>query len=141
MSSAAPDPLDLDAPVTFHRVRWQEGYDVREVDAFVRRALDDLRAPGTAMRATDVRAVRFRPVRLREGYEMREVDDYLDALEQTLALRHPQPEEPEGDTRGSLLALLKGPAARQWTGRLTWALVAMVAVLWLYAEAVAPRWR
>lgn len=140
MFSAAGDPLDLDAPVTFSRVRWQEGYDVREVDAFVRRALDDLRSPGTTMRASDVRAARFRPVRLREGYQMREVDDYLDALEQTLALRNPEPEEPAASSRGSLLALLRGQAARQWTGRLSWALVAMVAVLWLYAEALAPRW-
>lgn len=141
MSSAAPDPLDLHNPVTFSRVRWQEGYDVREVDAFVRRALDDLRSPEVTMRAGDVRAARFRPVRLREGYQMREVDDYLDALEQTLALRHPEPEEQATDPGRSLLTRLRGPAARQWTGRLTWALVAMAAVLWLYAEAVAPRWR
>lgn len=141
MPSAAPDPLDLEAPVTFHRVRWQEGYDVREVDAFVRRALDELRSPGTTMRAGDVRAARFRPVRLREGYEMREVDDYLDALEQTLAVRHPEPDDAAMPSSGSLLALLRGQTVRQWTGRLTWALVVLVAVLWLYAEAVAPRWR
>jgi DivIVA domain-containing protein len=140
MFSAAGDPLDLDTPVTFRRVRWQEGYDVREVDAFVHRALADLRSPAATMRARDVRAARFRPVRLREGYEMREVDDYLDALEQTLALRHPEPEDASAAERRSLLALLRGETGRQWTSRLTWALVALVAVLWLYAEALAPRW-
>jgi hypothetical protein len=31
--------------------------------------------------------------------------------------------------------------AGRWSGRITWALLAMVAVVWLYAEAVAPRWR
>ena len=141
MSSAAPDPLHLPAPVTFSRVRWQEGYDVRQVDAFVQRALDDLHSPGTTLRASDVRAARFRPVRLREGYRMREVDDYLDALEQTLTLRHPEPVDAAVPAHGSLLVRLRSPAVRQWTSRLTWALVALVAVLWLYAEAVAPRWR
>ncbi len=141
MFSAAGDPLDLDTPVTFSRVRWQEGYDVREVDAFVRRVQEDLRSPVTTLRAGDVRAARFRPVRLREGYEMREVDDYLAALEQTLAVRHPETDDPAAPARRSLPAMMRSEAARLWSGRLTWALVALVAVVWLYAEAVAPRWR
>ena len=136
MFSAAGDPPDVQGPLPFSRVRWQEGYDVRQVDAFVRRTLDDLASADPTMRPRDVRAARFRPVRLREGYAMREVDDYLDELESRLTLRHPDMDD-EVAARG-LRALLRTPAS--WTGRLTWGLLGSAGVLWLYAEAVAPRW-
>jgi DivIVA domain-containing protein len=70
----------------FSRTKLREGYDAVEVDAFVQRALWGLGSrDATAIKADDVRNVRFTPVRLREGYDMGEVDAWLDLLERTLS--------------------------------------------------------
>lgn len=58
----------------FTRVRWREGYDIGEVDAFVGRVV-----AGT-VEAAEVQTIRFTPVRLREGYDMGQVDAYLDGV-------------------------------------------------------------
>jgi DivIVA domain-containing protein len=102
---------DLPAPAEFTQVQLREGYAIAEVDAFVARALESVRATPPTMRPTEVAAVRFTPVRLRPGYDMREVDTWLDALEQHLTARLPEgaeePEEPVATgRRWTLRALL-----------------------------------
>ena len=58
----------------FTLVRWREGYEIGEVDAFV--------AQVNAGSVTGARAqtVQFTPVRIRHGYDMGEVDDYIDRI-------------------------------------------------------------
>ena len=64
----------------FTVVRWREGYQIDEVDAF----LDDIEprvARGAASGLVDeILHVTFGPVRIKRGYDMDEVDHYLDAL-------------------------------------------------------------
>jgi DivIVA domain-containing protein len=123
---------------SFTHVRWREGYDIGQVDAFIERAAEELASPTPAMRPADVRAARFRPVRVREGYEMAEVDAYLDELEQRLARRSPDPEpEPSAPAAHPLLAALKSGA---WTGKLTWVLLLLVVLLLVFAMALRPHW-
>ena len=62
----------------FSRVRWREGYDIAEVDAFLAKV-----DAGSAASA-DVQSARFTPVRLRWGYAMGEVDAYLASIEDAL---------------------------------------------------------
>jgi DivIVA domain-containing protein len=81
---------DLPAPAEFTQVQLREGYATAEVDAFVARAMESVRATPPTMRPAEVAAVRFTPVRLRSGYDMREVDTWLDALEQHLTTRFPE---------------------------------------------------
>lgn len=65
----------------FSTVRWIEGYDIAEVNAFIMEVepLVLLHAPDHDL-AQRVTRVRFTPVRLRRGYDMGEVDHYLDRL-------------------------------------------------------------
>lgn len=58
----------------FALVRWREGYDCEDVDAFL------VRAEAGSLTSTDVADARFKPVRLRPGYDMGQVDAYLDGL-------------------------------------------------------------
>lgn len=109
--TAMNDTSDLPAPTGFTQVQLREGYSAAEVDAFVARAMESVRATPPTMRPAEVAAVRFTPVRLRSGYDMREVDTWLDALEQHLVARLPagveEPDEPaRSGTRWSLRALL-----------------------------------
>jgi DivIVA domain-containing protein len=84
---------DLPLPAEFTQVQFREGYATAEVDAFVARAMESVRAATPTMRPTEVAAVRFTPVRLRSGYDMREVDTWLDVLEQHLTTRLPDAAE------------------------------------------------
>ena len=72
------------APVTpqhsFTRTQLREGYEIAEVDAFLRRARQALQARDLSVTASDVHGVRFTPTRLRGGYDMGEVDRELDRL-------------------------------------------------------------
>ena len=67
--------------LAFSTVRWIEGYDIAEVNAFILEVeplvLRDAPDRDLAQRVT---RVRFTPVRIRRGYDMKEVDDYLDRL-------------------------------------------------------------
>lgn len=70
------DPVRL----TFTRVRWREGYNADEVDAFLRRVRRSLGSGDGSVTAHDVSAIRFSPVRIKEGYHMGEVDAELERL-------------------------------------------------------------
>ena len=66
----------------FEPRRFMEGYAPDEVDAFLRRVVDDLRRPpgsGT-LTSADIDAVRFRATKFRAGYVQEEVDDLLDRV-------------------------------------------------------------
>lgn len=58
----------------FSVVRWREGYDISDVDAFIAQV-----SAGTVT-SEDARKVRFSPTRLRPGYDMGEVDEFLDSI-------------------------------------------------------------
>lgn len=75
MGSSDLPSMGTEPGARFKLVRWREGYDVAEVDAFVAK----VEAGGVASSA-DVESVRFTPVRLRQGYEMGAVDAYLDGI-------------------------------------------------------------
>jgi DivIVA domain-containing protein len=139
MAPSQGDPdLDRLRGASFTHVRWREGYAIGEVDAFIERAVQALGSTDSELRAADVRAARFRPVRMREGYEMREVDTYLDNLEQQLAQRHPEPEPGASDgARPSLVEMLKSGSM---ASKLTWALLLLVVLVWVYAEVIKPHW-
>ncbi|MEV5962309.1 DivIVA domain-containing protein [Kribbella sp. NPDC051952] len=67
------------APAEFTRVRWREGYDMVEVDAFVDRILATLDGRAAdPVTIDEIRNVVFSGVRLREGYDIMEVDQFLD---------------------------------------------------------------
>ncbi|MBB5836435.1 DivIVA domain-containing protein [Kribbella italica] len=79
----------MDTPL-FRRVKWQQAYDVAEVDAFVARleATVDGRAGGEPVTADEIREVQFRSSGLfREGYDVQEVDLFLDHAERLLSSR------------------------------------------------------
>ena len=61
-------------------VRFKEGYDMGEVDAFLDRlfATVEGRPDGRPVTVDEVKAVLFTPVRMREGYEVEDVDEFLD---------------------------------------------------------------
>lgn len=60
--------------MAFTIVRFKEGYDMGEVDDFLRRA------ERGGLTAADVRDVVFSTTRFRRAYDVDEVDDYLDRL-------------------------------------------------------------
>jgi DivIVA domain-containing protein len=70
----------------FSPVRFREGYDTDDVDAFLTRvqaamtADDEGRAGATDVRPEDVVNARFTPTKFREGYHQDEVDDFLDEI-------------------------------------------------------------
>lgn len=66
----------------FSQTKWREGYDQRDVDAFLDRVAATLERPGAAgaLTADDVVQVRFRPTKLSAGYDQDEVDDFLDRV-------------------------------------------------------------
>jgi DivIVA domain-containing protein len=68
----------------FRVTRWQPGYHVDEVDAFVEAIEDVLDVPSPTMSAGDVARVRFTPVQLKPGYHMDDVDAYLWHVQQLL---------------------------------------------------------
>ena len=80
MSSSSLDPPTPLDRLSFSRVRLREGYDVAEVDEFLRRAHHALESQDGSVTSVDVQNARFGPVRLREGYDMGEVDNELDRL-------------------------------------------------------------
>jgi hypothetical protein len=66
----------------------REGYQVDEVDAFVRQLRDALQSDRPAMAPYEVADHRFAVVRWRKGYSLREVDDYLADAQDVLRVRH-----------------------------------------------------
>lgn len=66
--------------VRFSGSRVYNGYDVRDVDAFIDRLVAGLRGTLPALTGRDVREARFRTVRLGPGYSEDEVDRFLDQL-------------------------------------------------------------
>jgi DivIVA domain-containing protein len=75
----------VDQPL-FTRVRWREGYDMAQVDAFIERLLATVegRYVERPVTADDIRSVIFTPVRLTHGYAVEEVDAFLDTAESLL---------------------------------------------------------
>jgi len=75
----------MDQPL-FTRVRWREGYDMTQVDAFVERlqATVDGRYVDRPVTADEIHQVRFASVRLTHGYSIVEVDAFLDTAESLL---------------------------------------------------------
>lgn len=67
--------------LAFSTVRWIEGYDIAEVNAFILEVEPQVleRAPDREL-AQRITRSRFTPVRIRPGYNMDEVDAYLDRL-------------------------------------------------------------
>jgi DivIVA domain-containing protein len=72
-----PTPPQL---LRFTRVRFREGYNIEDVDDFLRRAHHALESRDGSITASDVHASRFRPVRIKECYAMGEVDEELDRI-------------------------------------------------------------
>lgn len=68
---------------SFSRVRFQEGYDSEEVDAFVGRILATVNGQpvDVPVTAQDIENVQFTPVRFRDGYDVNEVDIFLETAE------------------------------------------------------------
>ncbi len=66
--------VGLEPGARFPVVRWREGYDISEVDAFV------AKVEARTVASADVETVQFTPVRIRQGYDMGAVDDYLDGV-------------------------------------------------------------
>jgi DivIVA domain-containing protein len=73
------------AGAAFPVVKWQLGYDVGEVDAFM--ATISSRAPSQIRRQT------FTVRRFRGGYRMQDVDDALDAWATSLEAGNPDTQE------------------------------------------------
>jgi DivIVA domain-containing protein len=75
----------VDQPL-FTRVRWREGYDMAQVDAFIERLMATVegRYVERPVTADDIRSVIFTPVRLTHGYAVEEVDAFLDTAESLL---------------------------------------------------------
>lgn len=69
----------MDEPL-FTRVRWREGYDMAQVDAFIERlmATAEGRYVERPVTPDEIQQVSFTPVRLTHGYEVDEVDAFLD---------------------------------------------------------------
>ena len=70
----------------FAVTKFREGYDQRDVDAFLERAATALDRAGASgvMTADGVVQVRFNPTKFSAGYDQDEVDDFLDELTMTL---------------------------------------------------------
>jgi DivIVA domain-containing protein len=69
----------------FAVVKWQQGYAIDEVDAFM--ATISSRTPN------QIRKAQFSVRRLRPGYRMQDVDDALDAWATSLEARNPDTQE------------------------------------------------
>ena len=80
MTQPSPEPPTPLSQLAFRPTRFREGYDVTEVDEFLRRAHRALESEDGSITAEDVRAVRFSPVRLKEGYDMGQVDGELERI-------------------------------------------------------------
>jgi DivIVA domain-containing protein len=79
LSAAEADRLiGLVRNVRFVPTRLSEGYDEREVDAFLDRLIVGLR--GRRVRSAEIRAARFGTTRLRPGYRQPDVDGFLEHL-------------------------------------------------------------
>lgn len=75
------DLAGIIADQRFTPVRFSEGYDVGEVDAFLDRAASAAASPDprdAAVLRAELPSIHFAPVRMSEGYDMQEVDDFLD---------------------------------------------------------------
>jgi DivIVA domain-containing protein len=64
----------------FKHGRFREGYNMADVDEFLRRAHHALESRDGSVTSSDVHNIRFRPTRLKEGYHMLEVDEELDRV-------------------------------------------------------------
>nr|MBP1191245.1 DivIVA domain-containing protein [Frigoribacterium sp. PvP032] len=70
----------------FSPVKFREGYDMADVDAFLARvqsvmaADDEGRTGAPDMMPEDVVNARFTPTKFREGYHQDQVDDFLDEI-------------------------------------------------------------
>jgi DivIVA domain-containing protein len=75
----------MDEPL-FTRVRWREGYEMAQVDAFLERLMATVegRYVERPVTADEIREVIFTPVRLTHGYAVEEVDAFLDQAEKLL---------------------------------------------------------
>jgi DivIVA domain-containing protein len=74
----------------FRPTKFRDGYDQRQVDAFLDRIQTTLagyeqRRPVDPLTPEQVEAVRFQPTKFREGYDQGQVDDFLDQV--VVALR------------------------------------------------------
>jgi DivIVA domain-containing protein len=102
--AVTPDQLcDYLTRATFGHTRGRRGYHQGEVDAFLTRLTEAVRA-GEPL-ADLVRRHRFTQVRLEDGYEMGQVDDFLAAavdLDPHAGAPHPEVE------RSGLIAKLFG---------------------------------
>ncbi|MEV5751257.1 DivIVA domain-containing protein [Actinoallomurus sp. NPDC052308] len=79
LSAAEADRLiGLVRNVRFVTTRLSEGYDEREVDAFLDRLIVEVR--GRRPRSAGIRAARFATTRLRPGYAQSDVDGFLEHL-------------------------------------------------------------
>jgi len=74
----------------FRPTKFRDGYDQRQVDAFLDRIQATLtgyeqRRPVDPLTPEQVMDVRFQPTKFREGYDRGQVDDFLDEV--VVALR------------------------------------------------------
>jgi DivIVA domain-containing protein len=72
-------PADATQLLRFTRVRFREGYDIEDVDEFLRRAHHALESRDGSITASDGHAC-GRPVCIKECYAMGEVDEELDRI-------------------------------------------------------------
>ena len=73
--------------VSFAEVKFREGYDLEEVDAFVAAIRASIAAGPNAsgvLGSADVNRVRFQPTKFRAGYHQDQVDAFLEKAEDTL---------------------------------------------------------
>jgi DivIVA domain-containing protein len=80
MTQPLPESPTPPHQVRFTVVRFREGYNMADVDEFIRRTHRALESRDRSVTASDVSSVRFRPVRLKEGYDTGEVDEELDRI-------------------------------------------------------------
>ena len=79
-------PEEIDR-VSFTQVKFREGYDIDEVDAFVAAVRASIAAGPSATGALGsdaVRNTRFQPTKFRPGYDQNEVDALLQQAGDTL---------------------------------------------------------
>lgn len=67
---------------------FRRGYDVAQVEAFLREGERALRSDPPTMAPYEVQDARFRGVRWGKGYEMRAVDERMEELHAALRERH-----------------------------------------------------
>jgi DivIVA domain-containing protein len=86
MTQSPPDPPTPLDRLSFARTKLREGYEIGEVDDFLRLAHRAIESRDGSVTSTDVLSARFGPVRLREGYAMGEVDTELDRIAAALRM-------------------------------------------------------